>query len=384
MQLSTSRITSVDLLRGLIMVIMALDHTRDFIHEEAFTGNPLDLATTTPILFFTRWITHFCAPLFVFLAGVSAWLSGRGKPVGEQSGLLIKRGLWLIFVEVVIMTLILTWDPGFHVIFLAVIWAIGCSMVIMGLLLRGGWWLLLAIGLLIFLGHNVTDYLPALQSNPVMGVLLTSPGALIPLPAGYNILLAYTILPWTAVMLLGYCAGRLYELEVVRRKRMLVTLGCSAIVLFIVLRFINAYGDPVAWKGQASPFYTFLSFINTTKYPPSLSFLCMTLGPGLLLLAVFENKSNPFLSVYGRVPFFYYVLHFFLVRVISVIIFFGSGYTLADSGTFPFRFRPADMGGSLEVVYIIWIGVVLMLYMPCRWFDGYKQRHKEKRWLRYL
>lgn len=384
MQLSTSRITSVDLLRGLIMVIMALDHTRDFIHEEAFTGNPLDLATTTPTLFFTRWITHFCAPLFVFLAGVSAWLSGRGKPVGEQSGLLIKRGLWLIFVEVVIMTLILTWDPGFHVIFLAVIWAIGCSMVIMGLLLRGGWWLLLAIGLLIFLGHNVTDYLPALQSNPVMGGLLTSPGALIPLPAGYNILLAYTILPWTAVMLLGYCAGRLYELEVVRRKRMLVTLGCSAIVLFIVLRFINAYGDPVAWKGQASPFYTFLSFINTTKYPPSLSFLCMTLGPGLLLLAAFENKSNPFLSVYGRVPFFYYVLHFFLVRVISVIIFFGSGYTLADSGTFPFRFRPADMGGSLEVVYIIWIGVVLMLYMPCRWFDGYKQRHKEKRWLRYL
>ncbi|UYQ94023.1 heparan-alpha-glucosaminide N-acetyltransferase domain-containing protein [Chitinophaga horti] len=382
-----SRYSSIDLLRGIIMVIMALDHTRDFVHEDAVTGNPLDLATTTPILFFTRWITHYCAPLFVFLAGLSAYLAGRKRPVAAHSKFLITRGLWLILVEIVIMTFIFTLDPGYHVFFLAIIWAIGWSMLLMGLLLRGGWRIMLAIGLIIFFGHNITNLIN-LSNDGVGGALrnvfLTTPGALVPLPGGRNVLLAYTILPWTAVMLLGYCAGRFYEMDVQRRQRWLVSLGSGAVLFFVLMRFINIYGDPAPWKEQSSWFYTFLSFINTTKYPPSLLFLCMTLGPGLLLLALFEGRTNAFLSVYGRVPFFYYVLHFALIRLISVVMFFSSGYTMDDVKGFPFYFRPEAMGGPLESVYLVWIGVVLMLFLPCRWYDRYKQQHKEKRWLSYL
>ncbi|WP_295117875.1 heparan-alpha-glucosaminide N-acetyltransferase domain-containing protein [uncultured Chitinophaga sp.] len=383
----SKRITSVDLLRGLIMVIMALDHTRDFTHDGALKADPLDVATTTPVLFFTRWITHFCAPLFVFLAGVSAWLSGRSKTPAALGSFLIKRGLWLILVEIVLMTLILTADPGYHMLVLAVIWAIGFSMIILGLLVRGSYLLIFILGALLFLFHNVTDYMDIPQTgvaSAVWGVLMTSRGLILPIAPGHVILSSYAILPWTGVLMLGYCAGRIFTVEPLQRKRILVNTGTAAILLFIILRYVNGYGDPAHWEVFPTAMQTFLSFINTTKYPPSLLFLCMTIGPGLLLLAAFENKTSKILSVYGRVPFFYYVTHFFLIRVISIVMFYAQGYGANDVVSPFFHYRPADMGVPLWGVYVIWISVVAALYLPCKWFGAYKQQDKQKVWLSYL
>lgn len=385
-----ARIHSIDILRGAIMIIMALDHVRDFFHESALTDDPLNLSTTTPQLFFTRWITHFCAPIFVFLSGVSAYISGIRKTREELSRFLIKRGFWLIVVELVVITLAITFNPLYNIFIFQVIWAIGWSMVILGLLLRTSYTVILWVGLLLVAGHNLFDYFSGAGTSAPMRILFTSPGAFIPYAPGRGILVAYAVLPWTGIMLLGYCFGVLYkpDTDTTYRHNKLLQWGSGVLALFIVLRLINHYGDPAPWSAQERPLYSLLSFVNVTKYPVSLQYTCLTIGTAILLLRVLERTggaTSRFLMVYGKVPFFYYVLHFFLIHILCVVFFFASGRTTAEivDMNSPFLFRPVNFGFSLGVVYAVWISVVLSLYFPCRWFGRIKQQRKDW-WLSYL
>lgn len=390
--LRTQRIASIDILRGAVMIIMALDHTRDFFHSKAVTDNPLNLATTTIPLYFTRWITHFCAPVFVFLSGLSAYLSSLKKTRKEAGIFLVKRGLWLLLAEVTLVTLGLTFNPYFNFIILQVIWAIGWSMILLGILSMVAGRFIPVIGLLLFLGHNLLDHiaLPSGGTAAVLwGVFFRAP-LVVPVGGNYIIGDFYAILPWTSAMLLGYSAGRWFrnDFPAQQRKKRLLVMGSVLILLFVVLRLINVYGNPQPWNKGNGLIDSLLSFLNTSKYPPSLHYLCMTLGPACILMAVMENARGTIsrvLSVYGRVPFFYYILHFYLLHTVLVIIFFASGHTTAQiaDGQTPFLFRPAAFGYGLPVVYIIWLSVVALLYRPCRWFSRYKQTHRQW-WLSYV
>ncbi|MBB6129050.1 DUF1624 domain-containing protein [Mucilaginibacter lappiensis] len=385
------RIQSIDVLRGGIMLIMAIDHVRDFFHLSSVS--PTDMTNTTPALFFTRWITHFCAPTFVFLSGISANLAGSRRSPGEFSAFLIKRGLWLIFVEVVLITLAISANPFYNFIILQVIWAIGISMIILGLLNRLPVKVIGLIGLLLFFGHNLFD-LPGL-SNPATDsaatkVLFTARAAIIPLGDSHFIFCLYAILPWTSVMLLGYAFGALYRsgYDAILRRRQLRYAGLITLGIFVILRAFNIYGDPSPWAVQRNTLFTIMSFLNTTKYPCSLLYLCMTMGVAMLLLSYFEkiqNKLTGIFNVYGKVPFFYYVPHFYIIRILSIIFLLAWGYTSKDLITpkSPIWFRPPTFGYSLPVVYLIWLAVIASLYFPCRWFGKYKQTHKQW-WLNYL
>jgi len=387
------RITSVDLLRGAVMIIMALDHTREFFHNAALTSNPLDLNTTTPILFFTRWITHFCAPVFVFLSGTSAYLQSARKSKKELSIFLLTRGLWLILAEITIVNLIFSFDITFSAIALEVIWAIGISMVILGLVIWLPFELILILGLLIVLGHNALDFYERKQTTPFgAGYNLIHRVGFHQLSDKFVLLILYPFLAWTGLMMLGYCLGKVLRNEdATYRKQFLVITGLSTIVLFIILRFINVYGDPFQWSKQATGFRSFLSFINTSKYPPSLFFISMTIGPALLLMAWWDNIQNGFtkiVSVYGRVPFFYFLGHFFLIHLFSSITYFMRGHSFAEDATdtaTPFiKFIKPGEGFQLRYVFLIWLAIVIVMYPLCKWYDRYKTKHKEKKWLSYL
>jgi uncharacterized membrane protein len=373
---------------------MALDHVRDFFHDGAMTVNPLDLTSTTPLLFFTRWITHFCAPTFVFLSGTSAFLAGQRKTKKQLSSFLIKRGIWLVFIEVVVMSLLFTFNPLYNVILLQVIWVIGWSMIFLGLLVRTSIKLIAVIGFILVFGHNIFDYL-SLPDKGAGSILLrlffTAFGTVIPYAPSRIILDLYAILPWTGVLFLGYCFGQLYQqsISAVKRRKIILTIGFGVIIFFIILRYINQYGDPAHWSVQPrGAFYTLLSFLNTSKYPPSLCYLSMTIGPALVILSLVEivqNKASIVFSMYGRVPFFYYILHFFLIHVICVILFFATGHTAKDivDVNSPFLFRPQHFGFNLTIVYLLWATVIIVLYKPCKWFDEYRRTHT-KWWLSYL
>ena len=387
------RITSVDLLRGVVMVIMALDHTREFFHSAALTGNPLDLNTTTPVLFFTRWVTHICAPVFVFLSGTSAYLQSARKSKKELSLFLITRGLWLILAEITIVNLIFSFDISFSAVALEVIWAIGISMVILGLVIWLPFEIILVFGLIIVLGHNTLDFYERKQGPPFgAGYNLLHRVGIHQVSENHRLLILYPFLPWAGLMMLGYCLGRvLRNPDAGYRKRFLVVTGLLTIALFILLRFINVYGDPFPWVKQSTGFRSFLSFINAAKYPPSLFFVSMTIGPALLLMAWWDNIENGFtkiVSVYGRVPFFYFLTHFFLIHLFSTIVFFMRGHTFAEDAadiSTPFiKFIKEGEGVQLRYVYLIWVAVVIIMYPLCKWYDGYKTRHKEKKWLSYL
>jgi len=387
------RIQSIDILRGAIMLIMALDHTRDYLHHTAPGVDPTNIATTTPILFFTRWITHFCASNFVFLAGVSAFLAGIRRTKGELSAFLIKRGLWLILVELIVMSFALTFNPLFNEFVLQVIWAIGFSMILLGLLVRAPLTVIGIIGGIIFFGHDVLDFLALPTAGPgfvLLKVFFTARGTVLPLGSTHFLFDLYAVIPWTGVMFLGYVFGSLYgpTADPRKRKRVLLASGISLVMLFIVLRFINIYGDPAPWTVQHNGVYTVLSFLDVSKYPPSLLFLCMTIGPGLIVLSLTENVQNKLTAIfitYGNVPFFYYILHFYLIRVINIILFFASGYGVGQikNPNGPFLFSPDGFGFSLGVVYLIWLFVIAALYWPCKWFGRYKKTHNQW-WLSYL
>jgi uncharacterized membrane protein len=387
--LTRNRIYSIDLLRGLVMVIMALDHVRDFFHNDAFLHDPLDLKTTTPALFFTRWITHFCAPTFLLLAGTSAYLLGLKKSKAELSSFLIKRGFWLIFIELII-TFAVTFNPLYNIIVLQVIWATGISMIILGLLIWLPFPVILTLGICIVFGHNMLDY-PEDANNQKVGFWwdLIHHGRFTFYPYAQNrgILIAYAFLPWTGIMVMGYCMGKLFEpaFNALKRRKILIYLGLGLVLLFFVLRGINEYGNPFPWSEQRNGIYTFLSFMNVQKYPPSLMYVCITIGPALIFLALTEkiqNKLGSVLIIYGKVPLFYYVIHFFLIHAICVITLSIVGYSLKDAIVPQFPFRP-QFGFDLLGVYIFWLLVLVIMYPLCRWYSRYKGTHHQW-WLSYL
>ncbi len=392
--ITLQRIHSIDILRGLVMVVMALDHVRDFLHNDAALHDPLNVQTTAPALFFTRWVTHFCAPTFVFLSGVSAGLSRHKRSPAQTSTFLIKRGLWLIAVEILVITLGLSFNPLYNMLFLQVIWAIGCSMIILGLLLKVSGKLVLPLGLLLIAGHDALNYMQPIKSPLGAGllqVLFTARFYILPLTGNHFIVFLYAILPWTGIMLLGYAVSAIYQPNYApqRRKTQLLYCGIGLLAFFVLLRLTNTYGEPQHWSVQHSAMRTFLSFINVSKYPPSLLYTCLTLSFAFIFLALTESVNNAWsriLTVYGKVPFFYYVLHFFIIHTITVIVFYASGYTSKDIAgpNVPFLFRPATLGFSLGIVYLVWLSIVAALYQPCRWYIGYKQRHQNQWWVSYL
>jgi uncharacterized membrane protein len=387
------RIDSIDLLRGLVMIIMALDHTRDFLHKPAWTDDPTNLATTTPILFFTRWITHLCAPIFVFLAGSGIYFQSLRKSKKQLSVFLFKRGLWLIFIELFVIGFAFSFDVHYTLFALQTIWSIAISMIILGLMIWLPFNAIFVTGLVIVLGHNVLDFYEAgLKSSPGWWYDLLHHQGFYPLWDHHNLLILYPFLSWAGLMMLGYCFGKLFlQYENDQRKKMLLWLGCGVIAFFIVLRYINKYGDPDHWSTQKNAVFTFLSFMKIHKYPPSLLYTCATVGIGILFLAFAGHKKNwltRFITVYGRVPFLYYVLHFFLIHLIASVCYLARGHSFAEgvkptNGDLP-QFTAPGEGYSLFAVYIIWICVVLSLYPICKWFSDYKQKHREKWWLSYL
>jgi uncharacterized membrane protein len=390
---NSKRITSIDLLRGAVMIIMALDHVRDYFHADAYLYDPLDLDKTSVALFFTRWITHFCAPAFVFLAGTSAFLVGQRKTKKELSVFLLTRGIWLVILEFTLISFEWNFDIAFTNIYFIVIWALGISMIALAGLIHLPNKLILLIGIILVAGHNLLDNIHVPGNNlKAFGWALLHDQNFFSWN-GKNILVGYPIIPWIGIMALGYCLGTFYTpgFNAKKRKRILLVIGGSAIALFVLLRFLNVYGDPAPWSQQSSPFYTFLSFIKATKYPPSLLYALMTLGPALLFLAFAENISNAIskiISVYGRVPMFYYVLHIFFIHILTMIaaeLFTGFSWKvwlLQEPLWFTETLK--GYGFSLGIVYLVWLTIVIALYPLCKWYDRYKQNHKEKRWLSYL
>ncbi|GAM98353.1 membrane protein [alpha proteobacterium U9-1i] len=403
---AAGRVADIDLLRGLVMVVMALDHVRDYFHDQAFTSDPLNPDTTTPVIYFTRWITHICAPVFVFLAGVSVHLQmTRGKSIGEVSRLLLTRGFWLIFLEVTVLSF--GWSFGVPwVIFLQVIWAIGWAMIA----LAGLVWLprnaALAIGLIIVCGHNLLDPLTQTQFGGFgqLWMFLHEGGPIMVggAPVG---LAAYPILPWIGVIATGYGVGALFAMPPAKRDRILIPLALVMLALFFVLRFFNAYGNPSPMDGAAvGPFggvelwnqretlgAQIMVFMDVQKYPPSLQFLLVTLGVSFLmlpLLARLPAMARKVLAVFGAVPFFYYVLHIYLVHALAIAANAAVGRDA--SGMFNYLMnvflapeKLQSLGFSIGWVYVAWIAVVALLYPLCRWFAGVKQRRKDW-WLSYL
>ena len=390
------RIQSIDILRGIVMVIMALDHVRDYFHIHAWTDDPMNLETTTPALYFTRYITHFCAPTFVFLSGVSIYLQSLRKTKPELSVFLMKRGLWLIFVELVFVSFAWSFNPAFERFPLAIIWAIGVSMFILGFLIKLPYKVILGLGLLIVFGHNLLDFPEAatgFNGGFWWDLVHSSKWTSYQIIGNHNLIIAYPFLPWLGLMILGYCAGKLFspKFEASRRKQLLTRMGIGLLVLFMILRGINIYGDPVAWSQQRNGLYTFLSFMKIYKYPPSLLYLCVTIGCALLLLPHLEKLENRFskmMVVFGRTAFFYYILHLYLIHVLAMISFYINGHTLVQSSEaesiFKWKFVIPGEGYGLLIVYLIWIFVIVCLFPLCKWYDNYKTNNKEKWWLSYL
>jgi uncharacterized membrane protein len=386
-----ARISNIDFLRGLVMIIMALDHTRDFFHYAANVNSPLDLQTTTPVLFLTRWITHLCAPTFIFLAGTSIYLQSLRKPKHALTGFLLKRGIWLILVEIVIMTLGISFDIHYSTIILQVIWTFGISMVLLSFIIRLPFYAVFAIGVAIVAGHNLLDIYEASHQGefPVWYRLLHRQSVW-QLSEDRIVLIFYPFLPWTGVMILGYCFGRFYLSDVMNRHRRTIVLGVSILVFFVVARLLDLYGDPLKWSEQPNLLYTFFSFINTQKYPPSLLFVCMTLGISLVILGAVGDASNRLtraIEVYGRVPLFYYIIHFYVLNAASSLLYLSRGHTVEEGMKgvpgLPFKFSMPGEGYSLAIVYLVWILVVLILYPLCKWYSDYKLSHR-KWWLSYL
>lgn len=384
------RIYSIDVMRGIVMIIMALDHIRDFMHTSSLTQQPTDLNTTTPVLFFTRWITHLCAPTFVFLSGVSVFLSLRNKSnIREARNFLFTRGLWLIFLEFTLIGFGVWFDIHFGVFIFSVIAAIGSGFIILGLLLKLSPKVIGIIGISIIALHNLAPYIPGAETALFKKILMPFLAPTVfPLPGDRTFLVGYPPLPWLGIMLVGYALGRLFEMEPQKQKSVFLKTGLSAISIFILLRVINIYGDSFAWAEKKNSLFSFLSFINVTKYPPSLDFCLVFLGIMFLILSAIQgikNKWTEIVSVYGKVPLFYFLVHWYIIHPPVFLMLYLQGFKSSDM-VFGFNFgRPATGSGvDLWVVYLIWVATVIIMYPLCKWYGKYKERHKEKKWLRYL
>jgi uncharacterized membrane protein len=392
---SAARIYSVDALRGIVMIVMTLDHVRDFISREAMQFSPTDLTRTTPAIFLTRWITHFCAPTFAFTAGLGAffWMR-RNRTRAQLSRFLLTRGLWLIFLELTLLRFIFFLEYRFTdaFIFLNVLWMLGLCMVVLAALIYVPRRALIGLSVVVVAGHNLLDHVTAAKFGRFgwLWNVVHQQGAF---QVGTDtVFVAYPLVPWFAVMALGYCVGPVFQWDFLRRQQFLLRTGFALTAAFFILRAVNIYGDPSPWSVQHSTVFTALSFLNCTKYPPSLLFLLMTLGPALIVMAWLERvqiaDANPML-VFGRVPFFYFVIHLAVIHVVAILI------SLARYGRTPFLFLsapslggprdafPSDFGVSLFTVYVVWIAVVAGLYPLCRWFAQLK-RDRRDWWLSYL
>jgi uncharacterized membrane protein len=375
-----TRLASIDVLRGLVIVIMAIDHVRAYFTDVRF--DPLDPAQTNLLLYFTRWITNFCAPVFVFLAGTSAYLIRKRNTAAQTAQFLATRGLWLIVLEVTLITSL--WMFNFDYAYgpiLQVIWAIGVSMVFLAALVRLRWYEVGAVGVAICALHNLLEGVPMPESDGwrLAWSLLYVKGAT-PIAFVY-----YPLLPWLGVMAMGYALGVVFDFDAARRRRVLVWLGSGAIGAFFVLRLLNGYGDPDPWSRQGDAVRTVMSFLDVEKYPPSLMFVLVTIGPALLLLAAFESAKGPAVrvfTVFGRVPFCFYVLHIPAIHLAAGLTALAAGYGTQVLTGFVFDF-PAAWGVGLGWVYAIWVMVVIALYPVCRWFAGVKRRRRDW-WLSYV
>lgn len=373
------------------MVIMALDHVRDFMHVTSMSQSPTNLETTTALLFMTRWITHLCAPTFVFLSGVSAYISFKRKNnLSESRSFLLKRGIWLVVLEFTFINFALWFDIHFRFMIMEVISAIGLSFIVLSLLLKLKSRTIGIIGVVIIFSHNLLQAVP-IPSNPVV-VFITSVlfrPFLIQLTPGFSAFTAYPLIPWLGIMLAGFATGEFFELPAEKRIKIFLRAGFSALALFTFIRFVNIYGDPSKWAAQKTALFTFLSFINTTKYPPSLLFILLFIGLTLILLAVSEkanNKVSEILMVYGRVPLFYFVIHLFIIHSLMIVMLYLQGISSSDFLFGPFNNGRPKTGGGVELgtIYLIWAAVVIALYPLCKWYGKYKSEHKDISVLRYL
>lgn len=384
-----ARIESLDLLKGLVIVIMALDHTRDYFHVSAFLFDPADPLQSTLPIFFTRWITDFCAPAFSFLAGLSAFMIGKRKTPSELSAFLLKRGLWLVLIELTIMTFGWHFDIHFRDFALQVIWCLGISMILLAGLIHLPKSIILIFSCVLIFGHNLLDTIH-FDGNILWSILHERNR--FAFAEGHYFRTVYPLIPWVAVMSLGYFFGSLYDssFEAVKRRKILNGVGICAILLFFVLIAINKYGNPVRWINYGDTSKTLMSVFNVTKYPPSLMFLLMTLGVTFLFLANSENlkgKIVNFFRIFGRVPFFFYILHIYLIHFIALFVAEFTGFGWQKMILPKSLIRNEELKGyglNLWMVYLIWISVIILLYPFCKKFDNYKQNHKEKWWLSYL
>ena len=411
-----ARIDSIDLLRGIVMVVMMLDHTRDFVHSGAFRFDPTDLTQTTIAVFLTRWVTHFCAPVFVFLAGTGAYLQfARGKSKRDLSRFLVTRGFWLIVLEFTLVRFGATFNLDYRFLgMMQVIWVIGISMIVLAALIHLPLRVIAGVGIGMIALHNLLDrfqvtgwrgpnsQVPSLWSK--LFIILHQANEPFPIfgwpsPVLYVL---YPLIPWIGVMAAGYAFGTLYQMNAERRRRLLLIMGSVATLLFVVLRLINGYGDPSHWFRQTSKVFTVLSFLNTTKYPPSLLFLLMTLGPAMLALVWFETRNGStaaraahpktfgsrarnFFVTFGRVPLFFYLLQWPTAHLIAVFVHFAAGkpWRWMFGSLIGVAAPPSGIGFSLAVVYACWITGVILLYPLCKWFAGVKARRRDW-WLSYL
>jgi uncharacterized membrane protein len=384
------RIESVDVVRGIIMILMALDHVRDFFGSLAV--NPTDLATTTPGLFFTRWITHICAPVFFLLTGTGSYLALRRRSRSELSRFLLTRGLWLVLLELVVVRFVMQFNVDYRVTVITVLWALGWSMIVLSALVFLPTRAIVAIGVALIVLHNLLDPVQASSFGALAPLwsILHAPGFVVQSPDRV-VLVAYPLVPWIGVTAVGYGLGAIYRWDAERRRSFLVRLGVVLTAAFIIVRAINVYGDPVPWTDQRSGLFTVLSFLNTNKYPPSLLFLLMTLGPAMLLLRAVDARTPAWLRpahIIGKVPLFYFIVHFFLIHLLAVgvcYLRYGAVHWMFESpnlGQFPIT-QPPGWPSSLPMVYMIWIGIVMAMYPLCRWYAGVKQRRTDS-WLSYL
>jgi len=392
----SARVQSVDALRGAIVIIMALDHVRDFIHISAMSFSPTDLTRTTAELFFTRWITHFCAPVFAFTAGIGAFFwYYHGRTLPQLSRFLVTRGLWLMFLELTWLRFILLfqWKWNGAVFILTVFWMLGLSMVVLAALLHLPPKILVPLSLAVIAMHNLLDPVRPDrfgQLAPLFDILHQQ--AVFPFH-GALFVVAYPLVPWFAVMAAGFSFGNVFLWDAARRRSFVTRLGLGLTVLFVALRAWNHYGDRVKWSHQPTLLFTALSFLNTSKYPPSLLFLLMTLGPALLVLAYWNGRyfspRNPLL-VFGRVPFFFFLFHLALAHGFAVLLpafrYGFQSFLLLPPPSLggPRAAFPSDYGFSLPVVYSTWLAVVAISYPICLWYANLKNRRRDLWWLSYL
>lgn len=384
-----NRIESLDLLKGLVIVIMAIDHVRDYFHYGSYFFDPTDPTQTTVPLFFTRFITNFCAPAFSFLAGLSAFMVGERKTKKQLSIFLMKRGLWLVFVELVIMNFGWCFDIHFTTVSFQVIWILGISMIFLAALIHLTKTAMLIFSCILIFGHNCLDNIHF--ENSIVWTLLHERKPFLTTP-GHIFRVSYSIIPWVAVMALGYFFGSFYNktFEPSQRRKLFNGIGAASILLCLILRWTNIYGNLLPWKDYGNFTQNMFSFLNFTKYPPSLLFLLLTLGSALIFLSNTENvkgKVVNFFCVFGRVPFFFYILHVYLIHFLALLMaeFTGFGWQKMILPAMPFRVEVLKgFGFNLWIVYLVWFFIIALLYPLCKRFDIYKQKNKGKWWLSYL